>query len=150
MPWAFSHSAPDRSPRGTGFLVLLGLALAVAVAGLHVVKPSFLAALESLAYDNLLRSVGRPETAGAVMVVDVDEPSLARFGQWPWPRHRVATLLDKITALGAVGVGLDRVFAEADQSSPDQLEQLWRRERHAPVQLRALSAQRRDHDALLA
>jgi adenylate cyclase len=150
MPWAFSRRSPDSSPWKGGFLVLLGLVFAVAVGGLYVFKPPFLAAIESLAYDTLLRSVARPETAGAVVVVDLDEPSLARFGQWPWPRYRLAALLDKIAALGAVSVGFDLVLAEADQSSPDQIEQQWRRDFHAQVQIRNLPAKLHDHDALLA
>ncbi len=150
MPWAVSRRTPNSRPWKGGFLFLLGLAFAVAVGGLHVFKPPFLVAIESLVYDTLLRSVARPETAGAVVVVDLDEPSLARFGQWPWPRYRLAALLDKITALGAVSVGVDLVLAEADQSSPAQLEQQWRREFSAPVQIRNLPAKLRDHDALLA
>jgi CHASE2 domain-containing sensor protein len=150
MPWAVSRRSPNSSPWKGGFLVLLGLAFAVAVGGLHVFKPPFLAAIESLVYDTLLRAVARPATSGAVVVVDLDEPSLARFGQWPWPRYRLAALLDQITALGAVSVGVDLVLAEADQSSPDHLEQQWRREFHAPVQIRNLPATRHDHDALLA
>jgi adenylate cyclase len=150
MPWGVFRRAPDSRPWKSRFLILLGLALAVGVGGLHAFRPHFLAAIESLVYDTLLRSVARPETAGAVVVVDLDEPSLERFGQWPWPRYRLAGLLDKLTALGAVSVGVDLVLAEADQSSPAQLEQQWRREFHAPVQIRNLPATLHDHDALLA
>ena len=150
MPWGVFRRAPDSRPWKSGFLIMLGLALAVGVGGLHAFRPHFLAAIESLVYDTLLRSVARPETAGAVVVVDLDEPSLARFGQWPWPRYRLAALLDKLTALGAVSVGVDLVLAEADQSSPAQVEQRWRREFHAPVQIRNLPATLHDHDALLA
>jgi adenylate cyclase len=101
-------------------------------------------------YDALLRAVARPETAGAVVVVDVDEPSLARFGQWPWPRDRVAALLDKLTTLGAQSIGLDLVFAEPDRRPAGQPEPSAPRPVHATGRARTRPAHLRDQDALLA
>jgi HD-GYP domain-containing protein (c-di-GMP phosphodiesterase class II) len=49
--------------------------------------------------------------------VDLDEESLARLGQWPWPRYRIARLLERIREDGASAVGLDMVFAEPDRTS---------------------------------
>ncbi len=34
-----------------------------------------------------------------LVIVDLDEKSLNRYGQWPWPRYRLAELFDKITAM---------------------------------------------------
>ncbi|MBF0303689.1 MAG: adenylate/guanylate cyclase domain-containing protein [Desulfamplus sp.] len=50
-------------------------------------------------------------------IVDIDEYSLMRFGQWPWPRYRVAELLNKIHDAGAVAIGVDILFAEPDRTS---------------------------------
>ena len=60
--------------------------------------------------------------SGRVVIVDVDERSLARFGRWPWPRGQLARLLEKIEALGAASVGIDMIFAEPDETlrSPAQ------------------------------
>jgi adenylate cyclase len=52
-----------------------------------------------------------------VVLVDIDEDSLARFGQWPWPRYRVARLLAALGGAGASAVGLDMVFPEPDRTS---------------------------------
>jgi len=54
---------------------------------------------------------------GPITIVDLDETSLERLGQWPWPRHRIARLLDRIRQDGAAAVGLDMVFAEPDRTS---------------------------------
>jgi len=62
-----------------------------------------------------------PRIAGTqlpVLIVDIDEPSLQRFGQWPWPRDIIAALIDGITQRGGVAIGLDIVFAEPDRTSP--------------------------------
>ncbi|MGQ5524758.1 CHASE2 domain-containing protein [Chitinimonas sp. PSY-7] len=53
-----------------------------------------------------------------VVVVDLDEKSLAEMGRWPWPRNLVAQLVDKLTQeYKAAAVGFDIVFAEKDDSS---------------------------------
>ncbi len=47
-------------------------------------------------------------------LVVVDERSLGEGGRWPWPRDRVAELLDRVGSLGAAAIGLDILFAEPD------------------------------------
>jgi adenylate cyclase len=56
-----------------------------------------------------------------VRVVDIDEASLAALGQWPWPRYRMAELSDRLTALGALSVNFDILFAEPDRLSAARL-----------------------------
>ena len=56
----------------------------------------------------------RPATAQPVAIVDIDERSLAEYGQWPWPRDLVARLVAQLSAYGVVVVGFDIVFAEPD------------------------------------
>lgn len=59
--------------------------------------------------------------AGAVVVIDIDEPSIARLGQWPWPRTDLATLTRRLGEAGAGVVAFDIVFSEADRTSPEVL-----------------------------
>ena len=58
-----------------------------------------------------------------VRVVDIDEESLAEFGQWPWPRGLVAKLVDRLTELGAAVIAFDILFSEPDRLSPNELIQ---------------------------
>jgi CHASE2 domain-containing sensor protein/nitrogen-specific signal transduction histidine kinase len=92
------------------------------VAGLYLYPPFLLAYLDQRAYDVLFRSAHRFQTSGRVVIVDLDERSLARFGRWPWPRSRLAQLLEKIGALGAASVGIDMIFAEPDETPPSPVE----------------------------
>ena len=55
-----------------------------------------------------------------VRVVDIDEKSLATYGQWPWPRTRVAQLTRRLADLGATVVCFDILFAEPDRSTPQR------------------------------
>ncbi len=58
-----------------------------------------------------------------VLIVDIDEESLAKLGQWPWPRTLVAALVQKMRDAPAIAVGFDIVFAEPDRASPERIAQ---------------------------
>lgn len=63
----------------------------------------------------------RAATAQPVVIIDLDERSLATYGQWPWPRTLIADMTAKLFAAGAVTVGFDVVFSEPDRLSPERL-----------------------------
>ena len=58
------------------------------------------------------------EATNSVVIVDIDEESIAVLGQWPWPRDTMAKLVTNLKAMGAVSTSFDIVFAEADRTSP--------------------------------
>ena len=79
-----------------------------------------------LSLDNRLRDFlfilrGPIAVTGDVVIVDIDEKSLHREGQWPWPRNKVAKVIQNLTASEAGIIGLDIVFSEADQTSPRRI-----------------------------
>lgn len=97
---------------GSG-LLLLALTLLLTV----LFQPG-LQRLSALLYDGWQRAQPRQATLEpGVAVVDIDEASLARLGQWPWPRDQVAALVDAIGAHGAAVIAFDMAFAEPDRTS---------------------------------
>ena len=52
-----------------------------------------------------------------VVIVDIDEESLAQLGQWPWPRDTMGQLVEKLDALGASAISFDMVFTEEDRTA---------------------------------
>lgn len=56
-----------------------------------------------------------------VIIVDIDEKSIAALGQWPWPRSRMAQLVSAIAAGKPKAIGIDILFAEADRLSPENI-----------------------------
>jgi adenylate cyclase len=104
------------TPFKTGCLVVLAAALLYQSFG-HK-KPDLLASLDTRITDAMFRVRGPEATTGLVVVVDLDEKSLKRMGQWPWPRDVVAQLVRNIQAAGATVIGFDIVFAEEDRTSP--------------------------------
>lgn len=61
-----------------------------------------------------------------VIIVAIDEESLNRIGQWPWPRTILASLVDRLREAGAITVGLDIILAEPDRSSLGNLWDLYK------------------------
>ena len=84
-------------------------------------KPTLMQRLDFMNYDLLLRSFPNNHTSKKLVIVDVDERSLNRYGQWPWPRYRIAELLDKIKAIKPTVIGLDMFFAEPDRTSAKRI-----------------------------
>ena len=82
---------------------------------LLVANPAFTQRAEALAYDLRLHASLTPSRDARVVIVDIDERSLAAEGQWPWPRERLARLVDNLFAAGAAVVAFDVVFSEGDK-----------------------------------
>ena len=110
-------------------LVLNALILCVLLidtSGLY--KYPFIKQLENWTYDARLNFTLPDAIDDRVVIVDIDENSLARVGRWPWGRDQLATMVENLFGLyQADVVGFDIVFAEKDQSSGlEQFEQLAR------------------------
>ncbi|MFC4160916.1 CHASE2 domain-containing protein [Chitinimonas lacunae] len=81
-------------------------------------RPLVLERLDLWFYDTRLALTMPDSVDPRVVVVDIDEKSLAEIGRWPWRRDVVAKLVDQLTGrYQAAVVGFDIVFAEKDDSS---------------------------------
>ncbi|MDO9459531.1 MAG: adenylate/guanylate cyclase domain-containing protein [Alphaproteobacteria bacterium] len=90
-----------------------------------------------------------PIAGVGIKLIDVDDESLSRIGQWPWPRTIIADLIARATNAGAYAIVFDVVFAEPDRTSPQQfLTQLGNSPRLNQV-AQIISAMP-DHDDVLA
>ncbi|WP_155323247.1 CHASE2 domain-containing protein [Desulfosarcina ovata] len=67
--------------------------------------------------DAIVATAPAPPISNQVVVVDIDEHSLASWGQWPWPRSRLARLLGEINRMEAKSIALDFIMAEPDRRS---------------------------------
>ena len=96
----------------------LGLLCGLAI---RIGDPLPVETLRHTAFDLYHQSKPRDITPLPVTILDVDDSSIEEIGQWPWPRTRVAEMVDRATADGAVAIGFDIVFAEPDRLSPPQI-----------------------------
>src|SRR6266403_4478529 len=105
--------------RRLGYARLVCLVLLVGLAGLRIADPAPIEELRVRTFDTFQAIEPRVKTAKPVVIVDINEKSLAKLGQWPWPRTRIADLIANLTKLGAVVIAFDIVFAEPDRLNPD-------------------------------
>jgi len=133
--------------RRTGPGRLAGLALLAALLILRVADPAPVSGLRHAAFDLYQQIRPREPQPVPVTILDIDDPSLEEFGQWPWPRSRVAEMVSKVAGAGAVAIAFDIVFAEPDRLSPDEVA---RDNPALPEAARAVLRSLPDNDALLA
>ncbi|WP_288392917.1 adenylate/guanylate cyclase domain-containing protein [uncultured Herbaspirillum sp.] len=132
-------------------LVLAGMAEAVVM---NVLPNRLVERLDLFFYDLRMR-VTQPDLDPRIVIIDIDEKSIAELGRWPWSRDVVAQLVKQMTqTYQAQSVGFDVVFAEPDNTSGyGRLEDLARGPlKDVPQlaqQLRLLKPQM-DYDARLA
>jgi len=91
------------------------------------VEPSFLEIVELKTLDLRFKSRGTMEPHDAVVLAVIDEKSLNEEGRWPWPRSKIAKLIDYLSNDGAKVIGFDIGFLEPDENTNlkliDQFEQ---------------------------
>lgn len=81
----------------------------------------YLATGRRVLFDGYQRLLPRERQSQPVTIVEIDEASLKEIGQWPWPRNRLADLIDTIAAYEPAAIGLDMYMPEPDQTSPAQV-----------------------------
>jgi adenylate cyclase len=97
---------------------ILGLMLVGLLALIRLGDPLPVAAIRDMGFDFYQRVLPRAGADSPVRVIDIDDASLARLGQWPWPRSMLATVTGRLTELGAASIGFDVLFPEPDRLGP--------------------------------
>jgi adenylate cyclase len=105
--------------RGPGHAA--ALALVAAALALRIIDPGVVTELRVRSFDLVEKVWPRVVDSARVAIVDIDEKSLAQYGQWPWPRHLVAELVRRIAQGNPRVLGIDLVFAERDRLSPTEI-----------------------------
>ncbi|HSW70225.1 MAG TPA: adenylate/guanylate cyclase domain-containing protein [Gammaproteobacteria bacterium] len=111
-----------RIPFILGF-ILLAIAIWLQMTSIHVVA-HVINRLENIAYDmqlraNLLTQPKKWQTS--VAIVDIDDRSLESEGRWPWPRLKIAQLVENIRAAGAVVIAFDIIFPEKQNNIAEEI-----------------------------
>ena len=70
-------------------------------------------------FDAYQRTWPAERDGSRTVVVEIDEESIQRVGQWPWPRNKLAKLI--LAAADAQAIGVDILLSEADRMAPERL-----------------------------
>jgi adenylate cyclase len=125
--------------RRFGYARLVCLALLIGLAAFRIADPAPVEELRVRTFDTFQLIDPRVKTARPVAIVDIDEKSLAKLGQFPWPRTRIADLVTNLTRLGAVVIAFDTIFSEPDRLNPDVAAETFRNlDEETRAKLRAL------------
>jgi len=82
----------------------------------------FIDTMENLSYDFRLKLSLPSEVNKKVIIVDIDEKSLAQIGQWPWERNIISNIVDNLFDYYKINVlGFDVLFAEKDEDPGDKI-----------------------------
>ncbi len=108
--------------------------------------PLVLRILRNATFDQFQRWQPRDFQDAPVRIVDIDDESMRRLGQWPWSRTRVAELVGELSRAQAASVALDIVFAEPDRTSPKAVLQ----DQAVPAAMSRYLETLPDHDQQLA
>jgi adenylate cyclase len=105
---------------GRAGAILMTVVIGVFFALLSLTEPLPIKALRNIVFDGYQRALPRPyDPKTPVIVVDIDDDSIDRIGQWPWPRSVMASLAAALEVRQPAAVAFDIVFSEPDRSSPE-------------------------------
>jgi adenylate cyclase len=130
-------------------ITAVGLLPVLLVALLKIIDFPLLSQVSGLVFDSYQRASPRPYRDAGVRVVDIDDETIRRLGQWPWPRSDVAALTAALADAGAAAIAFDIVFSEPDRTSPARLAERAARQGASAQQLAALRSLP-DQDSRLA
>jgi CHASE2 domain-containing sensor protein len=97
------------------FLIVLTLLIF-----LKILNPAFIKSVSYLSFD-LYQKIFAEEKKSEVVIIDIDEQSLGKFGQFPWNRTVFAKILDQLNTSNPKAIGFDIFFTEKDKQSPDEI-----------------------------
>ena len=97
------------------FLIILILLIT-----LKVINPSFIKSVSYLSFD-LYQKIFAEKKDTEVVIIDIDESSLGKFGQFPWSRSVFAKILDQLNTSNPKAIGFDIFFTENDKQSPEEI-----------------------------
>ena len=93
------------------------IVFAVVLTGIRVDNSDTVKTLRYKTWDHFQYVHPRQEVSDTIVVVDITEEDLKKYGQWPWPRHTMAAFHATLTDAGAILVNYNILFADPDRMS---------------------------------
>ena len=100
---------------------LIFFVLLVFLIALKIFNPSFIKSISYLSFDLYQKVFPLEKRETDVIIIDIDEKSLGKFGQFPWSRSVFAKIVENVSASNPKAIGFDIFFSEKDKQSPEEI-----------------------------
>ena len=84
-------------------------------------NPNFIKSISFLSFDMYQKTFPIKKKDSNVIIIDIDEKSLSKFGQFPWNRSVFAKIIENVNEANPKAIGFDVFFSERDKQSPDEI-----------------------------
>ena len=88
---------------------------------LKTANPGFIKSISFLSFDLFQKIIPLKKESSKVVIVDIDEKSLGKFGQFPWNRSIFAKIIENINREKPKAIGFDIFFTEKDKQAPEEI-----------------------------
>ena len=111
-----THPYIDKNLNYISFTIILLILIII-----RIQNPEFVKSISSISFDSYQKIFKYNEKQDDIIIVDIDEPSLAKFGQFPWGRNVFSKILENINKEDPKSIGFDIFFSEKDKQSPEEI-----------------------------
>ena len=98
------------------FLILLFFLIV-----LKTINPSFIKSISYLSFDLYQKTFPLDKQDSKVVIINIDEKSLSKFGQFPWNRSIFAKIIENVNRSNPKVIGFDIFFTEKDKQTPEEI-----------------------------
>ena len=88
---------------------------------LKTINPTFIKSISFLSFDMYQKVFPLKKNDSNVIIIDIDEKSLSKFGQFPWNRSIFAKIIENVDTTNPKAIGFDVFFSEKDKQSPEEI-----------------------------
>ena len=88
---------------------------------LKTINPTFIKSISFLSFDMYQKVFPLKKNDSDVIIIDIDEKSLNKFGQFPWNRSIFAKIIENVDSTNPKAIGFDVFFSEKDKQSPEEI-----------------------------
>ena len=100
---------------------LIFFILLIFLIALKFINPSFIKSISYISFDLYQKVFPLEKRETDVIIIDIDEKSLGKFGQFPWSRSVFAKIIENVKVSEPKAIGFDIFFSEKDKQSPDEI-----------------------------
>lgn len=148
MKTSCGNNLPSKTAKS---LIPLSVLVITIVIGLGAYSNiGFFKSLDLFFYDRFMKTFVSGQASDKITIIDIDETSLSAVGQWPWPRYRLAQLVNTLHEMQPGAMGLDILLPEPDRTSLKNIQTQFKTDFDLNLEFKGIPSSLTDNDGYLA